>query len=75
MSTAAPRATALLTSRMRRTSTTFKPATVAQSVGLSVLNPHAVLDTVGVLGAAIVAQAAQERIMFATGAVGPSWVW
>jgi arginine exporter protein ArgO len=47
-------------------------ATVSISV---VLNPHAALHTVGVLGAAIATRAAQERIMFATGAVGPSWVW
>ena len=39
------------------------------------LNPHAILDTVGVLGAAITAQAAQERVAFAAGAVGASWAW
>jgi len=50
-------------------------ATVAQAVGVSVLNPHALLDTIGVLGAAIAAQAAQERITFAAGAVSASWVW
>ena len=50
-------------------------ATVAQAVGVSLLNPHAILDTVGVLGAAIAAQAAHERVAFAAGAVGASWAW
>ena len=50
-------------------------ATVAQAVGVSMLNPHAILDTVGVLGAAIAAQAAHERVAFAAGAVGASWAW
>lgn len=50
-------------------------ATVVQAVGVSVLNPHAVLDTVGVLGAAISAQAAEGRVAFVAGAVGASWVW
>jgi L-lysine exporter family protein LysE/ArgO len=50
-------------------------ATVLQAVGVSVLNPHAVLDTVGVLGAAISAQAAEGRVAFVAGAVGASWVW
>ena len=50
-------------------------ATVLQAVGVSVLNPHAVLDTVGVLGAAISAQAPEGRVAFVAGAVGASWVW
>ena len=49
--------------------------TVAQAVGVSMLNPHAILDTVGVLGAAIAAQAPKERVAFAAGAVGASWAW
>ncbi len=50
-------------------------ATLVQAVGVSVLNPHAILDTVGVLGAAIAAQAAEGRVTFVAGAVGASWVW
>lgn len=48
---------------------------LAQAVGVSVLNPHAILDTIGILGAAIAVQAAHERVAFATGVVGASWVW
>ncbi len=50
-------------------------ATLIQAVGVSLLNPHAILDTVGVLGATISAQAAEGRVAFVVGAIGASWVW
>jgi L-lysine exporter family protein LysE/ArgO len=50
-------------------------AIMAQAVGVSVLNPHAILDTIGILGAAIAVQATHERLAFAAGVVGASWVW
>ncbi len=50
-------------------------AILLQAVGVSLLNPHAVLDTVGVIGGAIAAQAAGERMFFALGAITASWVW
>ncbi len=50
-------------------------AMVAQTVGVSLLNPHAILETVGVLGAAIAAQAAENRLEFAAGVISASWVW
>lgn len=50
-------------------------AMVAQTVGVSLLNPHAVLETVGVLGAAIAAQTAENRLEFAVGVISASWVW
>ena len=50
-------------------------AMVAQTVGVSLFNPHAVLETVGVLGGAIAAQSAENRIEFACGVVAASWVW
>ena len=64
-----------LRARQHRTQTehlTRVGATVAQAVGVSVLNPHAILDTVGVLGATISAQAAEGRVAFVVGAVGGS---
>ncbi|MEU5871410.1 LysE family transporter [Glycomyces sp. NPDC047369] len=55
---------------------TWSPArTLRRTAAVSLLNPHAVLDTVGVLGAAIAAQAAASRTVFAAGAVTASWVW
>ena len=50
-------------------------AMIAQTVGVSLFNPHAVLETVGVLGGAIAAQTAENRIEFACGVVATSWVW
>jgi L-lysine exporter family protein LysE/ArgO len=50
-------------------------AMVAQTVGVSLLNPHAILETVGVLGAAIAAQGSESRVGFAAGVVSASWVW
>lgn len=48
---------------------------VARTVGVSLLNPHAVLDTVGVIGGAVAAQAAAHRLEFAAGAAAASWLW
>jgi L-lysine exporter family protein LysE/ArgO len=46
-----------------------------RTMAVSLLNPHAILDTVGVLGAAITAQAVATRVPFAAGAVFASWAW
>lgn len=46
-----------------------------RTAAVSLLNPHAILDTVGVLGTAIAAQAAAARAVFAAGAVAASWAW
>ncbi|WP_051393194.1 LysE/ArgO family amino acid transporter [Glycomyces arizonensis] len=46
-----------------------------RTAAVSLLNPHAILDTVGVLGAAITAQAVGTRAVFAAGAVSASWLW
>jgi L-lysine exporter family protein LysE/ArgO len=55
---------------------TWSPALVLRrTAAVSLLNPHAILDTVGVLGAAITAQAAAARPAFAAGAVSASWTW
>jgi L-lysine exporter family protein LysE/ArgO len=50
-------------------------AIFAQTVGVSLFNPHAVLETVGVLGGTIAAQSAGNRIGFALGVIAASWVW
>lgn len=50
-------------------------AILLQAIGVSLLNPHAILDTVGVVGGAIAAQAAGERLPFAAGAITASWLW
>ena len=50
-------------------------AMIAQTVGVSLFNPHAGLETVGVLGGAIAAQTAENRSEFACGVITASWVW
>jgi len=48
---------------------------VATGIGVSWGNPHAILDTVAVLGSAIIAQGATTRLPFTVGAVTASWVF
>jgi L-lysine exporter family protein LysE/ArgO len=48
---------------------------LAKTVSVSLLNPHAVLDTVGVIGAAVAAQPVADRGAFAVGSVSASWLW
>ncbi len=56
-------------------SLTSPGAMVAQTVGVSLFNPHAIFETVGLIGGAIAAQAAPDRVAFAAGAISASWVW
>ena len=48
---------------------------IRRTVAVSLLNPHAILDTVGVIGSAVAAQADTSRMLFAGGAVSASWIW
>ncbi|MEU7279647.1 LysE family transporter [Streptomyces sp. NPDC045431] len=48
---------------------------VAQCASVTILNPHSVLDVVGILGVAIAAQDPALRPVFAAGTVSASWVW
>lgn len=50
-------------------------AMITQTAGVSLLNPHAVFETVGLLGGAIAIQAAGDRLGFAAGAISASWLW
>lgn len=46
-----------------------------RAIAMSLFNPHAVLDTVGIIGVAAAAQPAVGRPLFAGGAVTASIVW
>jgi L-lysine exporter family protein LysE/ArgO len=46
-----------------------------RTAAVSLLNPHAILDTVGVIGAAVAAQPHASRAVFALGSVTASWLW
>ncbi|MFR9721888.1 LysE/ArgO family amino acid transporter [Streptomyces sp. MS19] len=48
---------------------------IRRTVAVSLLNPHAILDTVGVIGAAVAAQPEASRTVFAGGTVSASWLW
>lgn len=48
---------------------------VAFAVSVSLLNPHAILDTVGVIGPSALAYAGAERIAFALACVTVSWLY
>lgn len=48
---------------------------IARAIGVSLLNPHAILDTVGVIGAVAVSRTGAERAWFAGGAVLASLIW
>ncbi|MGE5674479.1 MAG: LysE/ArgO family amino acid transporter [Mycobacterium leprae] len=45
------------------------------AASVSLLNPHAILDTVGVIGGNSLHYAGQERIAFALACVAVSWLW
>ena len=50
-------------------------AMIVQTVGVSLLNPHAVFETVGLLGGAIAVQSAGDRLGFAARVISASWAW
>ena len=45
------------------------------TLSVSLLNPHAILDTIGVIGASSLAYAGTERIAFTAACIVNSWVW
>ncbi len=59
----------------------IRPALVAlgkaglYALSVSLLNPHAILDTIGVIGTSSLAYAGNERIAFTAACVLNSWVW
>ncbi|MCL6459299.1 MAG: LysE/ArgO family amino acid transporter [Gorillibacterium sp.] len=45
------------------------------AISVSLLNPHAILDTIGVIGTSSVAYEGNERIAFMLSCVAVSWLW
>lgn len=45
------------------------------AVSVSLLNPHALLDTIGVIGTSALAYEGDDRLLFAAACVGVSWLW
>lgn len=45
------------------------------AASVSLLNPHAILDTIGVIGTSSLAYAGQEKFFFVGGCIVNSWLW
>ncbi|WP_379130027.1 LysE/ArgO family amino acid transporter [Paenibacillus sp. sgz500958] len=48
---------------------------VGYALSVSLLNPHAIMDTIGVIGMNSLHYSGGERWMFAAAAAGVSWIW
>ena len=48
---------------------------VAFAASVSLLNPHAILDTTGVIGTSSLSYAGDERVAFTIAAILVSWMW
>lgn len=48
---------------------------IGYALSVSLLNPHALLDTVGVIGTNSLQYAGAERLAFAVATAGVSWLW
>jgi L-lysine exporter family protein LysE/ArgO len=50
-------------------------AQIAFCCSVSLLNPHAVLDTVAVIGTNILVYTGTDKVFFALATIGVSWIW
>jgi L-lysine exporter family protein LysE/ArgO len=48
---------------------------IAFAMSVSLLNPHALLDTVGVIGTSSLQYAGVQKAVFAAVCIGVSWLW
>ncbi|MGK7379155.1 LysE/ArgO family amino acid transporter [Planococcus sp. 1R117A] len=53
--------------------TAQRQVTFAASVSL--LNPHAIMDTIGVIGTSSLVYAGEEKWVFTAAVIGVSWIW
>jgi L-lysine exporter family protein LysE/ArgO len=51
------------------------PLVLLQSISLSLLNPHAILDIVGVIGTSALNYIGLDLILFTVSCVTVSWLW
>ncbi|WP_018132390.1 LysE/ArgO family amino acid transporter [Effusibacillus pohliae] len=55
---------------------TFTPRKqVAFAASVSLLNPHAIMDTVGVIGTSSLGYAGVEKLVFSVTCIAVSWIW
>lgn len=67
------RSNATVHSDQRRDLTLKKQISFAASVSL--LNPHAILDTIGVIGTSSLHYSGYDRLFFAIASIAVSWIW
>jgi L-lysine exporter family protein LysE/ArgO len=48
---------------------------IAFAASVSLLNPHAILDTIGVIGTSSLAYTGEEKILFTAACISVSWIW
>lgn len=48
---------------------------IAFAASVSLLNPHAIMDTIGVIGTSSLLYADEEKWLFATATIAVSWIW
>ncbi len=48
---------------------------IAFAASVSLLNPHAILDTVGVIGTSSIAYSGSDRFLFTIACIIVSWIW
>jgi len=48
---------------------------IAFAASVSLLNPHAILDTIGVIGTSSLAYTGEAKIIFAVACISVSWIW
>ncbi|WP_027409373.1 LysE/ArgO family amino acid transporter [Anoxybacteroides tepidamans] len=64
------------TNNENRSNEAFTPLKqIAFSASVSLLNPHAILDTIGVIGTSSLNYTGSEKIMFTAACIIVSWIW
>lgn len=48
---------------------------IAFAVSVSFLNPHAIMDTIGVIGTSSVSYTGTEKLAFTIACIAVSWIW
>ncbi|MBZ9533783.1 amino acid transporter [Cytobacillus oceanisediminis] len=48
---------------------------IAFAASVSLLNPHAILDTIGVIGTSSLAYTGEDKIIFTVACISVSWIW
>ena len=48
---------------------------IGMAAGVSLGNPHAILDTIGIIGVSSLQYGGSEKVLFALACIGVSWLW